>query len=107
MVPTLINPRVPMTQAVYSPSWVEWSILAGCVSTFLLLYVGFTKLFPIVSVWEIEDGIQHGLAEGTARVRGYFPLELEAEAKAESGKLPLNNGSTKAASSHDDEEISS
>jgi Ni/Fe-hydrogenase subunit HybB-like protein len=83
VVPTLINPRVQLTGAVYSPSWVEWSILAGCISTFLLLYVGFTKLFPIISVWEIEDGIRHGLAEGSARVRGYYPLEPDAE---QSGK---------------------
>ena len=83
VVPTLINPRVHLTTASYSPSWVEWSILAGCVSSFVLLYLGFTKLFPIVSVWEIEDGVEHGLAEGLERVRGYYPLELDAASAAD------------------------
>jgi Ni/Fe-hydrogenase subunit HybB-like protein len=39
---------------VYAPSWVEWSLMAGCFAAFSLLYMGFTKLFPIISIWEIE-----------------------------------------------------
>jgi len=38
----------------YWPSWVEWSLMAGCFAAFALLYMGFTKLFPIISLWEIE-----------------------------------------------------
>lgn len=55
VVPSLSNPRAPIHTFVYSPSWVEWSLMAGCFAGFILLYMGFTKLFPIVSVWELEE----------------------------------------------------
>jgi Ni/Fe-hydrogenase subunit HybB-like protein len=73
VVPSLTNARIQMTDARYTPSWVEWSILAGCVSSFLLLYLGFTKLFPIISVWEVEEGIEHGLRETSERLATYYP----------------------------------
>ena len=28
--------------------------MAGCFAAFALLYMGFTKLFPIISIWELE-----------------------------------------------------
>src|SRR5512144_2395443 len=52
VVPSLSHPRLPMTAASYAPSWVEWSLLAAFIAMFLLLYAVFTKLFPIVSIWE-------------------------------------------------------
>lgn len=54
VVPSLSNPRAPIHGFVYVPSWVEWSLMAGCFAAFTLLYMGFTKLFPIVSIWELE-----------------------------------------------------
>lgn len=59
ITPSLANPflpiqTVPPDYAVYSPTWVEWAITAAAVAGFVLLYVGFTKLFPIVSIWETE-----------------------------------------------------
>ena len=55
VVPTLSNPRAPIHSFVYWPSWVEWSLMAGCFAAFILLYMGFTKLFPIVSIWELQE----------------------------------------------------
>ncbi len=55
VVPTLSNPRAPIHSFVYFPSWVEWSLMAGCFAAFTLLYMGFTKLFPIVSIWELQE----------------------------------------------------
>jgi molybdopterin-containing oxidoreductase family membrane subunit len=80
VVPSLSNPRLPLTAAAYSPSWVEWSLLAGFIATFILLYVLFTKLFPIVSIWEIREGREHSLEEVSERVKSYLP------ALAETGK---------------------
>ncbi|MBI1875013.1 MAG: polysulfide reductase NrfD [Acidobacteria bacterium] len=54
VVPSLSHPRAPIHTFVYIPSWVEWSLMAGCFAAFALLYMGFTKLFPIVSIWEQE-----------------------------------------------------
>jgi len=50
--------RVPLMAyqpANYSPSWVEWSILAGGFALFALIISIFAKLFPIVSVWEVIE----------------------------------------------------
>jgi Ni/Fe-hydrogenase subunit HybB-like protein len=59
VVPTLSNPRAPIHSFIYWPSWVEWSLMAGCFAAFTLLYMGFTKLFPIVSIWELQDEAAH------------------------------------------------
>ncbi len=55
VVPSLSNPRAPIHGFGYAPSWVEWSLMAGCFAAFALLYMGFTKLFPIISIWELEE----------------------------------------------------
>jgi len=54
VVPSLSNPRAPIHTMIYTPSWVEWSLMAGCFAAFALLYMGFTKLCPIISIWELE-----------------------------------------------------
>lgn len=74
VVPSLSQPRLPHPQdTVYSPTWVEWSILAGCFAAFILLYVLFTKLFPIVSIWEVQEGREKSIAEVTQRLKTYIP----------------------------------
>ncbi len=78
VVPSLSNPRAPVHTFVYTPSWVEWSLMAGCFAAFALLYMGFTKLFPIISIWEIEAG--RGDAAAWAA-----QAALEARAEVEAG----------------------
>ena len=74
VVPSLSQPRLPHAEnIVYHPSWVEWSILAACFAAFILLYVLFTKLFPIVSIWEIQEGREKSIAEVTERLKTYLP----------------------------------
>ena len=73
VVPSLSNPRLPGTHAHYFPSWVEWSIFAGETSMFILLYMCFTKLFPIVSIWEIREGREVAVKEVVERVTSYLP----------------------------------
>lgn len=73
VVPSLSNPRLPMTAAAYVPSWVEWSLFAAFVNVFILVYAVFSKLFPIVSIWEIREGREHAVAEVTERVLSYLP----------------------------------
>ncbi|MFQ5882757.1 MAG: NrfD/PsrC family molybdoenzyme membrane anchor subunit [Candidatus Methylomirabilales bacterium] len=79
VVPTLVNPRLPWPRGVYYPTWVEISITAGAFATFALLYMIFTKLFPIVSIWEVREGREQGLREVEERVRGYLPGLHESE----------------------------
>ncbi len=71
VVPSLSNPRAPIHTFVYVPSWVEWSLLAGCFAAFTLLYMGFTKLFPIVSIWELRA---EAPASGTSGEEAARPL---------------------------------
>jgi len=54
VVPTLSLPRLASGWTRYGPSWVELSITAATFAAMLMLYLGFSKLFPIVSVWEFE-----------------------------------------------------
>src|SRR5512138_2043739 len=58
--------RVPLmayTPDNYSPSWVEWSILAGGFALFALIISIFSKLFPVVSIWEVVEHAVPGLAK--------------------------------------------
>jgi molybdopterin-containing oxidoreductase family membrane subunit len=73
IVPTLTRQRMPVDGAYYIPTWVEWSILTGCISLFMLLYVLFTKVFPIVPVWEIREGREKAAQEVAVRVTSYLP----------------------------------
>jgi molybdopterin-containing oxidoreductase family membrane subunit len=73
VVPTLTNPRLPNQDVIYSPTWVEWSVFAGCISFFILLYMIFTKVFPIVSIREVREGREKSLAEVQDRIKTYLP----------------------------------
>jgi len=79
VVPTLVNPRLPYTRGIYLPTWIEWSIMAGCFALFILLYAVFSKFFPIISIWEIEEGREKSIHETLERIKTYLPGE-EAEA---------------------------
>jgi Ni/Fe-hydrogenase subunit HybB-like protein len=60
IIPTLSTPYLPNTKLPYDwlhyrPTWVEWSITAAAVAVFLLIYMLFSKLFPMVSIWETRE----------------------------------------------------
>jgi Ni/Fe-hydrogenase subunit HybB-like protein len=73
VVPSLSQPRLMPSNVVYHPTWVELFITLGFFATFILLYVLFTKIFPIVSVWEIQEGREKSIAEVQERVMTYLP----------------------------------
>jgi len=75
IVPTLTKQRLPVEQAFYIPTWVEWSILAGCISLFMLLYTLFTKIFPIVPIWEMREGREKAVTLVSERIKTYLPGE--------------------------------
>ena len=76
IVPTLQNPFLPIQLApigwaIYRPTWVEWSIMAAAVAGFVLIYLLFSKVFPIVSIWETrEEPVAHSTEIHPAEVRG-------------------------------------
>jgi Ni/Fe-hydrogenase subunit HybB-like protein len=77
VVPTLSNPRLPFGQGVYWPTWVEWGELAGSFALFALFYILFTKVFPVISIWEIQEGREVGLKEVEERLLTYLPAAAE------------------------------
>jgi Ni/Fe-hydrogenase subunit HybB-like protein len=66
VVPTLTRPRLPYATGVYFPTWVEWSVTLGSLAVFMLMYVLFARIFPIVSIWEVREAA-HGAAHGAAQ----------------------------------------
>jgi Ni/Fe-hydrogenase subunit HybB-like protein len=54
VVPTLSNPRLPAASGSYAPTWVELAITAATFAAMAMLYMIFSKLFPIIAVWEFK-----------------------------------------------------
>ncbi|MHA2030679.1 MAG: NrfD/PsrC family molybdoenzyme membrane anchor subunit, partial [Candidatus Kariarchaeaceae archaeon] len=55
IIPALARPFVEQEWSVYEPTWVEWAITAAGAAGFILAFALFTKLFPLISIWEIEE----------------------------------------------------
>ena len=55
-------PLMPYEPASYAPTWVEWSMLAAGLALFALLITIFTKVFPIIAVWEVAEDHEAMLA---------------------------------------------
>ncbi len=56
VVATLRVPQMPWAIiARYFPTWVEIGITAGLLALFALIIAVFVKLFPVLSIWELEE----------------------------------------------------
>ena len=55
VVPTMMTPQTEFAWHLYTPTWVEWSITAGAIAGFALMYAVFSKVFPIISIWEVSE----------------------------------------------------
>jgi len=66
-----------MASTHYIPSWVELSIMAATFSGFILVYMVAKKFFPIISLWEIQEGREESIREVSTRVASYLPDEVE------------------------------
>ena len=76
IVPGLAHKPLSQSWGTYSPQWVEISIMAGSIAAMGLLYVLFSKVVPIISIWEMrageremehmKEGAEHKHAEVTA-----------------------------------------
>ncbi len=63
VVPTLLHPfmpiqEVPGTWSTYFPNYVEFSVTAACLAGIFLIITLISKLFPMMAVWEVEEGIE-------------------------------------------------
>ncbi len=57
VIPPLSTPALPANWGSYAPSWIELSITAGTFAAMALLYLLFVKAFPIIAIWEYDEGI--------------------------------------------------
>lgn len=73
VIPSLANPRMELGTGMYIPSFTEWSLFIGAIAVFVLGYVMFSKFFPIISIWEIEEGRKESVKEVEKRVKSYLP----------------------------------
>jgi len=55
VVPSLALPQLPYAWGQYSPTWFEISTTAASFAGFALVYLLFTRTFPIISMWETAD----------------------------------------------------
>jgi molybdopterin-containing oxidoreductase family membrane subunit len=55
VVPGLTRYLIPYKDGIYIPSGVEWSLTIGSMALFALMFAIFSKLFPMVSIWEVEE----------------------------------------------------
>jgi len=74
---------VPADWATYFPSWVEFSVVTGAIAGILLVLTLYSKLFPIMSVWEVEEGAE---IEETKRLAA----EMRSNKKAVSEPVQAN-----------------
>ncbi len=56
IVPSLARKYLPYSWGTYRPTWVEMAITAATFAGMVLLYMLFTKLVPVISVWEFKVG---------------------------------------------------
>lgn len=91
IVPTLQTPFIPADAAGitphYFPSPVECLITAGALAGFLLLFTLFSRIFPILSVWETAEAamevhpaspIERGVPRGGLRPATFTVIFLAA-----------------------------
>jgi molybdopterin-containing oxidoreductase family membrane subunit len=56
VAPSLTRPSLGFERAIYAPTLTEVAITLGSVALFSLLFLAFFKIFPAISVWEVEEG---------------------------------------------------
>jgi Ni/Fe-hydrogenase subunit HybB-like protein len=60
VIPTLETPYLPIQDyrpdwIHYASTWVEWSLSAAGVAVFVILFMLFSKLIPIISISEMIE----------------------------------------------------
>jgi molybdopterin-containing oxidoreductase family membrane subunit len=79
VVPSLSHPRLSYPIGIYSPTWVELSLMAGCFAAFALVYMLFARVFPIVSIWEMNEGVNDAAQSVSHRIRSYFSSQRKED----------------------------
>ncbi|MBI4294625.1 MAG: polysulfide reductase NrfD [Chloroflexi bacterium] len=81
VVPVLRVPLMPHQPANYSPTWVEWSIIAGAFAGFALIISIFAKLFPVISIWEVKEQQERQQSVVAGEIKAEGPAERHSFSK--------------------------
>jgi len=79
IVPTLALPQLSYSSGSYVPTWVELSIVAGTFAGFTLIYLIFSHLFPVISIWETHEPSEASATAFSAKSTG---LTLQTKPKS-------------------------
>ncbi len=80
VVPTSVNPEFELIgHSFYFPSLIEYGIMIGTFAGFILVYLLAAKIFPMISIWEMEEGLEHSVEEVSERVKGYLPERAKSK----------------------------
>ncbi|MBI3455877.1 MAG: polysulfide reductase NrfD [Candidatus Rokubacteria bacterium] len=66
IIPGLAHGFYPYAFGTYAPSLTEYAILVGSFAWFFILFLGFIKVLPSVSIVEVKETIPHPVREGRA-----------------------------------------
>lgn len=69
IVPSLSRKYLAYSWGTYRPTWVEITITVGTFAAMALLYMLFSKVVPIISVWELKAGPREAAHPATALPR--------------------------------------
>lgn len=63
VTPNLLHPFIPIQHAqpgfsTYNPTLIEWTITASSLAGFVLLIILLFKLFPVITMWEVIEGVE-------------------------------------------------
>jgi Ni/Fe-hydrogenase subunit HybB-like protein len=78
VVGTLSFPRLDFTAGSYTPSPVEIGIFVGSIGMFGFLYFTFIQIAPIVSLWEVREGVHIANRPSPSQQHGLEPAREEA-----------------------------
>jgi molybdopterin-containing oxidoreductase family membrane subunit len=97
VVPTLLHPFMPIQEvpgdwSSYFPNWVEFSITGACLAGIFLVITIFSKLFPMMAVWEVTEGLE---IEHDKQVAIEIRKKREAEEERLAGKPGLSEAELK------------
>ena len=76
VVPTSLHPRLDAARCTTSRPGSSCRSWPGTLAGFVLVYMVATKFFPIISIWEIQEGREKSVEEVSERVASYLPDDL-------------------------------
>ena len=63
VTPNMLHPFIAIQHAqlgyaTYNPTMIEWAITASSLAGFVLLIILLFKLFPVITMWEVIEGVE-------------------------------------------------